>query len=139
MVTLFNAPLEDGQLDYSTMRFKWSLQALAAPAEVQLQLFPDYSWKVDELAIEFDQWYQVMKRRQSYFSTKQRRLLEDLNRKLDDISGPENLRYWLEDALRTDAVWETIRKVARKVLEALGWPVIEPIGNQGTVAVNINY
>jgi hypothetical protein len=131
--------LEDGWLDYSTLRFKWSLQALAAPAEVQLQLFPDYIWKVDEIAIEFDQWYQVMKRRRSFFSSKQKRLLENLNRKLDDISGPENLHFWLEDALRTDAVWEAIRSLARIVLAALGWPLSESLDNRSEIPVNIHF
>ncbi|MDO8056422.1 MAG: hypothetical protein Q6361_06130 [Candidatus Hermodarchaeota archaeon] len=126
-------------MDYSTIRFKWSLQALAAPAEVQLQLFPDYLWKVDEIAIEFDQWYQVMKRRHSFFSKKQQHLLENLNKKLDEISGPENLHYWLEEALRTDAVWEAIRSLARIVLGALGWPVSEPFGNRSEVLVNVPY
>ena len=121
------------------MRFKWSLQALAAPAEVQLQLFPDYLWKVDEIAIEFDQWYQVMKRRRTFFSEKQQHLLENLNKKLDEISGPENLNYWLEEALRTDAVWEAIRSLARIVLGALGWPVSEPVDNRSKVLVDVPY
>ena len=121
------------------MRFKWSLQALAAPPEVQLQLFPDYSWKVDEIAIEFDQWYQVMKRRRSFFSKRQRTLLENLNRKLDEISGPENLKYWLEDALRTDAVWDAIRSLARIVLAALGWPLSESLDNRSETLSNIQY
>ncbi|MFW9832091.1 MAG: hypothetical protein ACFFD8_10000, partial [Candidatus Thorarchaeota archaeon] len=62
-------------MDYSMMRFKWSLQALAAPAEIQLELFPGLDLKVDELAIEFDQWYQVIKRRHALFSKKQNHLL----------------------------------------------------------------
>ena len=99
-------------MDYSMTRFRWSIQALAAPAEVQLQLFPEYDWKVDELAIEFDQWYQVMRRRHTAFTKKASKLLEDLNKKLDEMSGPENSRYWLEDTLRTDAAWEAIRPMA---------------------------
>jgi hypothetical protein len=108
-------------------RFRWSLQALAAPAEVQLQLFPGFDWKVDELAIEFDQWYQVMKRRRSLFPVKARKLLEDLNSKLDEMSGPENSQLWLEDTLRTDAAWEMIRDLARHALNAIGWPIENPM------------
>jgi len=108
-------------------RFRWSLQALAAPAEIQLQLFPDFDWKVDELAIEFDQWYQVMKRRRTAFTIRAQKLLEDLNRKLDEISGPENSRYWMEDTLRTDTTWETIRDLARLALGAIGWPIENPM------------
>ncbi len=123
----FHATLEAGLMDYTMTRFRWSLQALAAPAEVQLTLFPDFDWKVDELAIEFDQWYQVMKRRQSLFTIRARRLLEDLNKKLDEMSGPENSRYWEEDTLRTDSAWETIRNLARLALNALGWPIESPM------------
>lgn len=108
-------------------RFMWSLQALAAPADVQLKLFPDFDWKVDELAIEFDQWYQVMKRRRSLFTVKARKFLEDLNSKLDEMSGPENSQLWLEDTLRTDASWEMIRDLARHALNAIGWPIENPM------------
>jgi hypothetical protein len=123
----FIATLEVGHVDYSMTRFRWSLQALAAPADIQLQLFPDYDWKVDELAIEFDQWYQVMKRRLTYFTTKAQKLLEDLNQKLDEISGPENSRYWLEETLQTDGAWEAIRDLARLALNAIGWPIENPM------------
>lgn len=116
-------------MDYSMIRFKWSLQALAAPADIQLELFPDFDLKVDELAIEFDQWYQVMKRRQTIFTKKQRQVLEDLNKKLDEISGPDNVKYWLEETLRTDSAWETIRSLARLALAALGWPYEQPLTN----------
>ncbi len=121
------------------MRFKWSLQALAAPADIQLQLFPGFVWKVDELAIEFDQWYQVMKTRRTTFSRKQRRVLEDLNRKLDEISGPENIHYWLEETLRTDAAWDAIRILARHALDALGWPIEDPLKDRGQIPLYVNY
>lgn len=121
------------------LRFRWSLQALAAPADVQLQLVPDYLWGVDELAIEFDQWYQVMKRRQTMFSKKQRGILEDLNKKLDEISGPENLRYWMEDTVRNDIAWEDIRFLAQNALDAMGWPLQEPLKNRSEIPVNIPY
>lgn len=121
------APLEEGLVDYSMLRFRWSLQALAASAEIQLNLFPDFDLKVDELAIEFDQWYQVIKRRRTMFTKKQKTLLEDLNQKLDEISGPDNEHYWLEDTLKTDVAWESIRSLARLALSALGWPVEDPM------------
>jgi hypothetical protein len=114
-------------MDYSMTRFRWSLQALAAPAEIQLTLFPGFDWKVDELAIEFDQWYQVMMRRRSLFPMKARKLLEDLNRKLDEMSGPDNTRFWEEETLRTDTAWETIRDLARLALNAIGWPIENPM------------
>jgi hypothetical protein len=114
-------------MDYSMIRFRWSLQALAAPAEIQLQLFPGFDWKVDELAIEFDQWYQVIKRRRTLFPVKARKLLEDLNKKLDEMSGPDNSRFWMEETLKTDSAWESIRDLARLVLNTMGWPIENPM------------
>lgn len=126
-------------MDYSMLRFRRSLQALAAPADVQLQLVPDHLWGVDELAIEFDQWYQVIKRRRTMFSKKQRTILEDLNKKLDEISGPENLRYWMEDTVRTDIAWEDIRNLARNALDAMGWPHQEPLKKPSEIPVKTPY
>lgn len=116
-------------LDYSLLRFQRALQALAAPAEVQLDLYLDFTWKVDEMAIEFDHWYQVVKRRRTLFTPEQSRLLEELNQSLDEISGPDNTHYWLEETLRTDSAWETIRNLAKKTLRALGWSVETPPKN----------
>jgi len=126
-------------MDYSMQRFRRSLQALAAPADIQLQLLPDYLWGVDEIAIEFDQWYQVIKRRRTIFSKKQRSILEDLNKKLDEISGPENLRYWMEDTVRNDIVWEDIRLLAKNALDAMGWPHEEPLKKRSEIPGTISY
>jgi hypothetical protein len=126
-------------MDYSMLRFRRSLQALAAPADIQLQLIPDYLWGVDEIAIEFDQWYQVMKRRRTIFSKKQRSILEDLNKKLDEISGPENLRYWMEDTVRNDIAWEDIRLLAKNALDAMGWPLEDPLKKRSKIPGTISY
>lgn len=126
-------------MDYSMLRFRRSLQALAAPADIQLQLIPDYLWGVDELAIEFDQWYQVIKRRRTMFSKRQRSILEDLNKKLDEISGPENLRYWMEDTVRNDIAWEDIRLLAKNALDAMGWPLENPLKKRSEIPGTISY
>ncbi|MHA2314357.1 MAG: hypothetical protein ACXACF_03610 [Candidatus Hermodarchaeia archaeon] len=126
-------------MDYSMLRFRRSLQALAAPADIQLQLIPDFLWGVDELAIEFDQWYQVIKRRRTMFSKRQRSILEDLNKKLDEISGPENLRYWMEDTVRNDIAWEDIRLLAKNALDAMGWPLENPLKKRSEIPGTISY
>ena len=40
-------------------QLKWSLQALALPADSQLQQFPDFVVITDELMLEFDNWRQA--------------------------------------------------------------------------------
>jgi hypothetical protein len=42
-------------------QFRWSVLALAMDAEVQLSLFPDFTCKADELALDFDHWFRVAK------------------------------------------------------------------------------
>jgi hypothetical protein len=113
-------------VNFSLERFKWSLQALAAPADIQLDLYPDSDWKVDDMAIEFEEWYEAIKKRQTFFTAAQAAILRKLNRSLDEISGPENAYYWMEETLRADPVWEKIRLLAKDALRALGWPVEVP-------------
>lgn len=123
-------------VDFSLERFKWSLQALAAPADVQLDLYPDSDWKVDDMAIEFEEWYETIKRRQTFFSAKQAAILRKLNQTLDDISGPENAYYWMEETLRVDPVWEKIRSLAKDALGALGWPVEAPPKQRSNILIS---
>jgi len=123
-------------VDFPLERFKWSLQALAAPADVQLDLYPDSDWKVDDMAIEFEEWYEDIKKRQTFFTAKQAAVLRKLNRALDDISGPENADYWMEEALRVHPVWEKIRLMAKDALQALGWPVETPPKERSDIFVN---
>ena len=40
-------------------RLKHSIQLLACPPEVQLNLLPSFVCKVDELALDFDHWQRV--------------------------------------------------------------------------------
>jgi hypothetical protein len=122
--------------DFTLQRFKWSLQALAAPADVQLELYPESDWKVDDMAIEFEEWYETIKKRQTFFTVKQAAILRRLNRTLDDISGPENTYYWMEDALRADPVWEKIRSMAKDALRALGWPLEVPPRERSDIVVS---
>ncbi len=117
------------------LRFRWSLQALASPADIQLELFPDIVLKVDELAIEFEQWYELIKRRHSFFTPKQAALLEELNQRLDEISGPDNEHYWLEETLRTDAILEQIRNLAKRALQAFGWRIEKPLKARSMVSL----
>jgi hypothetical protein len=113
-------------MNFSLERFKWSLQALAAPANIQLELYPDSDWKVDDMAIEFEEWYEAIKKRQAFFTARQAAILRKLNRTLDEISGPENAYYWMEETLGVDPVWERIRSLAKDALRALGWPIEVP-------------
>jgi hypothetical protein len=111
-------------------QLKWALQALAAPAEYQLSLFPDFVVHADELALDFADWYEVAKSRQvPRFTAEQARLLDALNARLEALSrgGPEfDPQFWSADGLRSSERWKEVRSLAGDALLLLGWPQEAP-------------
>ena len=104
-----------------------SLQALAAPADVQLARYPDFTVKADELALEFeDALLLVTSCQQIGMDDEQRDTLCGLDDLLTRMSGKENSRLWTEDALRSAPEWEEVRRRAAATLRSLGFPVEPP-------------
>lgn len=109
------------------VRLKHSLQALAMPAEIQLSLFPDFVCKVDELALDFDNWATcVLSNDRGELTQEQRSCLAEIDSRLGAMSGEQNARYWTEEALRQGTEWEAIRNLSKMALKAFGWPVEQP-------------
>lgn len=102
-------------------RLKQSLQALAAPPDTQLGIYPDFVCKADELALDFDDWFAMSER---FLSAKQIGALEPIMSLLDGMSGPGG--PWSEEDLRTDARWEQIRGLAKRALRVFKWPIEQP-------------
>jgi hypothetical protein len=103
-------------------RLKHALQALAAPADAQLSLFPDFAHKVDELALDFNHWCDVVvSNAGSALTDHQRLLLEQLDDQLETMSGSSNADLCTELALRKRPEWEQVRILARAVLVSFGW------------------
>jgi hypothetical protein len=103
------------------LRLQHAVQALAQPAKIQLELFPDFVCKVDELSLDFDNWWLCIRSREGLVTSQQRSLLAEIDEQLDRMSGKENSELWTEDALRENPWWEHIRDLARKTLSAFGW------------------
>jgi hypothetical protein len=110
------------EADDST-RLRWAVQALARPAEEQVQLYPDFTCKADELAIDFgdaaEPWLEAGR---PGLTPEQSDALRALDDYLDAVSGGgPNAENWVEDALYKSPVWQQIRSLARAVLAAFGW------------------
>jgi hypothetical protein len=97
------------------------------PADVQLGLFPDWVCKVDELALDFDQWCTcVMQNDIATLTEQQCILLTTLASRFDAMSRSTTNWLWTEQALHTAPEWEVIRCLARDTLVAFGWNITPP-------------
>jgi hypothetical protein len=105
-------------------QFQWSILALAQPADVQVALFPDFVLVADELAIAFEEGLAEVADDET--NTFQKEKIEALDRLIMRISGEENLKYWIDDALQVFPEWDEIRAAAAEVASAFGWPVQPP-------------
>jgi len=109
------------------VRLKHSLQALAMPADTQLELFPDFVCKVEELALGFDHWSKcVLGNDRGELSEQQKSLLMKLDGAFDQMSGRQGQNLWAEDALRTSPEWQVVRDNAKAALASFGWEVERP-------------
>lgn len=102
-------------------RLKWIIQALSQPYEIQKTLFPDFVNIADELAGEWELALHELEENKSKLSKKQLYLLQNLDEYILSISGPENLRYWIDEALQQDIKWENLREMAKAILDDLSW------------------
>jgi hypothetical protein len=109
-------------------QLKRSVQALAQPAPVQVEPFPNFVVVGDELALDFDdallRFRPVVWERLTH---RQRESFEALDKELHRLSGPGNQEFWLDRTLLdADPRWEHLRVLAATVLQEMGWPKIRP-------------
>jgi hypothetical protein len=117
----------DINLNWLMTRLKHALQALAAPAEVQLGLFPDFVCKADELALDFGHWHEcVVGNGADSLTQQQLSWLNALDERLGAMSGMHHSASWTDEALRTGPEWVEIRALAAESLLSLGWDLVAP-------------
>ena len=110
-----------------------SLQALASPAHVQLARFSDFVVKGDELALDFDDAFLLVRDcPQLVLTRRQRDALAEVDATLSAMSGQRHNELWTEDAVRTSPRWEALRQQARAALVALDAAVADrgPTGQE---------
>jgi hypothetical protein len=103
--------------------FKEALQALAQPAEAQLQTAEEEAGLGEQLVQRYNSAWRALKSdRFSKLKPVQRGCVRTLDGYLKDLSGQHNLEFWSDpDALRQDERWQEIRRLAQATLRAFGW------------------
>ena len=101
-------------------QLKWSLQALALPADQQLRQFPDFVVVTDELMLEFDNWWRAAASEHA-FSPEQHAALRRLDHTLKQMTELEVAHLSVVAELREHPKWQEVRHWARHALEAFGW------------------
>jgi len=115
------------QRDWIFQRLKHSLQALALPAEQQVQLFPKAVVIPDELVLDFDHWQScAVDNYRIELTEEQLHSLEILNNKIESATDDADKCVWREDALRSHTFWTELRQLAIRALESFGWPLVAP-------------
>ena len=108
-------------------RLKQSLQALAMPFEIQHNLFEDFANVEDELALEYEHWWEVV--RGNFWdrvSDEPKALLTDLTLKFDEMTYVRDKEIWSCESLRGSSDWDDVRCLAQKALKSLHWRVAVP-------------
>src|ERR1700727_1049497 len=98
-------------------RLKHSVQLLASPAAIQLQLLPPFVCKADELALEFDHWQEVVLHNYGkQLSADQACAVKILKEKLHSLTlaGAE---HWTDESVRNSPEWQNVRSLAADVLK----------------------
>jgi hypothetical protein len=110
------------------IEFKRATYALAADAEKQVALFPDFVCFGDELVLDWH--YARDNLRQcvpEYFSPEQLCVVQKLDAAIDLYSGkPGDGLFVTAEALRGDPRWDDIREIARELACAMQWPLLDP-------------
>jgi hypothetical protein len=76
----------------------------------------------DRLAVTFDEQYTCFMESMTTLPEDNQLLsLQELDAALNAMSGPENLDLWSDAAFANDPQWETIRELARNVIDEFGW------------------
>jgi len=101
---------------------KYSLQALAQPAEYQRRLLHVWFEDLSEMPERLVQAHRhLTKRVKPSFTDRQQAALVDIFMKFESFSGPVHATHWRESALVESSHWEDVRQLAKKCLTAFGW------------------
>jgi hypothetical protein len=99
------------------------LGRLASPAQTQINYLQHLGVAplADELALEFHDLYLLVPQLvvQRVLTHQQRKAVDAVSRKLDDMSPCQDTRLWTEDALRSHPDWMEVRRLATIAAKAL--------------------
>jgi hypothetical protein len=93
-----------------------SLKNLSLEANEQITIYPDFVVVTDELLLDFDNWYTVVKGNYpDFFSEEEKKVLEELNLFLDNIPV-EDLNQPEINELKNSSFWKELRFLAKEVI-----------------------
>jgi hypothetical protein len=97
------------------------LELLAAPGDKALARLPDGCVKADELALDFDNFYQAyIGNFGSELSADARAALGAIDESFNRMSDPANAELWTDEAVATHPAWSEVRRQASRALEFFG-------------------
>ena len=99
-----------------------TFRGLAADGTQQVNFYPSYVCTADELALMLEDALPFVRalRKRGEISEKAYEIIEDLDGLTSSLSGEQNAKFWTNDALLHDPVWDTIRQKSSAVLVELG-------------------
>ena len=96
--------------------FKQSLKNLSLEADEQIASFPNFVVVTDELLLDFDHFYKVVKGNYpNLFSTEQIKILDEINIYIDQIPS-EDLDISERDELKNYSFWKQLRVLSREAI-----------------------
>jgi hypothetical protein len=100
--------------------------ALSQDAETQKRLFPSFVVVADELALNWEEGLSELNDPDLCISDVQKAKIDRLDAIILSMSGPNNLKFWDDDALSLFREWDDVRAAASEVLLAFDWPIAAP-------------
>jgi len=107
-------------------KLKWSVQAIAQPSAVQIQLFPEFVEVADELALRWEEAIQDLQVMRTHLLPAQIAAIEELDAYMVSISGQAHTQMWTMDALKGSLEWQIMRELANQILHQMFWTETRP-------------
>jgi hypothetical protein len=116
--------MQEEEKDWSLVRLKWAVQALALPANEQRGLFPSFVLVGDELALDFYECRETALKDHA-LTDDQLSALESLDTTLSHMTAENNMELWDEPGVDHPR-WGEVRETAKDALKRLGWNLDTP-------------
>jgi len=84
----------------------------------------------DELAHAWDEGLKELESGNVTINFYQKEKIAALDRLISAISGPQNLKFWIDNALDEFPEWDEIRSAAAEVARSFDWPILPPPPSQ---------
>ncbi|WP_127960474.1 hypothetical protein [Serratia microhaemolytica] len=100
-------------------KIKQITKYFSQPYEIQKGLFPEFVNVADQLAVEWE--IALNEIEDSQLTDEQKQAVQALDDYMLSISGPTNLVYWNDNALQHSDEWNEMRRLAKIILNTMGW------------------